>query len=89
MKAGYATLAERYNTAKKQLDGVEAQIADKKSRKSVAEKFLADLSAWDGFLDEFETEAWTAWVDYATVGSDGTVVVTFETGIDIEAKDPA
>ena len=85
----YAALAERYNTAKKQLDDVEAQIADKKSRKSVAEKFLADLSAWDGFLDEFETEAWTAWVDYATVGRDGTVVVTFETGIDVEAKDPA
>jgi hypothetical protein len=79
----YAALAERYNAAKQQLDDVESQIAGKKSRKGMMEKFLKDLAAQTELLTEFDEAVWTAFVDYATVGHDGTIVFTFKNGVEI------
>jgi hypothetical protein len=81
----YEALAERYNTAKKRLDDVEGIIAEKKSRKGLMEKFLADLAAQDGILTEFDEEVWTAFLDYVTVGRDGKMVFTFKNGVEITA----
>lgn len=79
----YNALAGRYNKAKTQLDEVESQLAGKKSRKAMMEKFLADLAAQDGFLTEFDEGVWTAFLDYATVGNDGKLVFTFKNGVEI------
>ena len=79
----YAALAERYNTAKKQLDDVESQIAGKKSRRGIMEKFLNDLAAQTELLTEFDESGWVAFVDYATVGKDGTIAFTFKNGVEI------
>ena len=79
----YNALAERYGKAKNRLDDVESQLAGKKSRKAMMEKFLADLAAQDGFLTEFDEGVWTAFLDYATVGKDGKIAFTFKNGIEI------
>jgi DNA repair exonuclease SbcCD ATPase subunit len=79
----YEALAERYNTAKKRLDDVEGIIAEKKSRKGLMEKFLADLAAQNGILTEFDEEVWTAFLDYVTVRRDGKMVFTFKNGVEI------
>ena len=79
----YDALAERYNIAKKRLDDVEGKISEKKSRKAMMEKFLADLAAHDRILTEFDEAIWTAFLDYATVGSDGKIVFTFKSGAEI------
>ncbi len=79
----YDALAGRYNTAKTRLDDVESKIAEKKSRKAMMEKFLADLAAHDRILTEFDEAIWTAFLDYATVGNDGKIVFTFKNGTEI------
>jgi hypothetical protein len=81
----YSALAERYNTAKSLLDGVEGKIADKKSRKAMFERFFADLEAQKALLTEFDEAVWTAFVDYATVGKDGAVAFTFKNGAEVTA----
>ena len=81
-------LVERYDTVKKKLDNVEAKIAEIKSRKGMFEKFLADLAAQNEVLTEFDSDAWTALVDFATVGQDGTVAVTFKNGDEVEVGNP-
>ncbi len=79
----YNALAERYGKAKNRLDDVESQLAGKKSRKAMMEKFLSDLTMQDGFLTEFDEGVWTAFLDYATVGKDGKIAFTFKNGIEI------
>ena len=79
----YAALVDRYNTAKKQFDDVEGDIAGKKSRRGMMEKFLADLAAQTEVLTEFDESIWVALVDYATVGKDGIIAFTFKNGVEI------
>jgi hypothetical protein len=47
------------------------------------EIFLSDLAAQDEFLTEFDERVWTAFLDYATVGNDGSIVFTFKNGMEI------
>jgi DNA invertase Pin-like site-specific DNA recombinase/regulator of replication initiation timing len=82
-KSRYDALAERYNTVKKRLENVENEIAGKKSRRGMMEKFLSDLAAQTDLLTEFDERVWTAFVDYATVGKDGTIAFTFKNGVEI------
>ena len=79
----YAALADRYNTAKKQFDDVESEIAGKKSRRGRMEEFLNDLAAQTEVLTEFDESVWVAIVDYATVSKDGTIAFTFKNGVEI------
>jgi regulator of replication initiation timing len=79
----YNALAESYNKTKNLLDEVESQIAEMKSRRGLIDKFLSDLAAQDGHLTEFDERAWTAFVDFATVGKEGKIVFTFKNGAEI------
>jgi len=49
------------------------------------EKFLNVLAKQDGCLSEFDSDTWTALVDFVTVGKDGTVAVTFKNGVKVTA----
>ena len=88
LQAVNGELVARYETAKSKLDDVEAKIAEKKSRRASMEKFLSDLVAQKEIMTEFDGEAWTALVDFITVGKDGTVAIMFNNGIEVEVETP-
>jgi chromosome segregation ATPase len=79
----YASLEERYETAKAGFEDVTARITDKQSRLRAMETFIAELAKQEGLLTEFNERLWHGLVDYATVAADGQVRFRFKDGSEI------
>ncbi|MCL2672151.1 MAG: zinc ribbon domain-containing protein, partial [Clostridiales bacterium] len=81
----YDGLVGRFETTKARLAEVDEQISQKRSRKEVFRRFIADLEKQDGVLTDFDNSLWCSLVDFATVGSNGKTDFTFKNGLTITA----
>lgn len=80
----YNTLTTRFDSAKAQLEEIEAAIADKKSRQAAIEAFLDTLAQTD-LMEKFDSALWCGLVDYVTVYGKDDVRFTFKDGQKIRA----
>ena len=80
----YDALAERFETAKAQLDKVQAAITQRQAQKKMMENFMAELHRLPETVDYFDEGAWYALVDFLTVYSKDDVRLTFKNGMEIQ-----
>lgn len=82
-KKRYDALAERFETAKAQLDKVQAAITQRQAQKKMMENFMAELQSLPEMIDYFDEGAWYALVDFITVNGKDDVRFTFKNGMEI------
>jgi chromosome segregation ATPase len=81
----YDGLVERFEMTKTRLAEVDEQISQKRSRKEVFRRFIADLEMQGAVLTDFDNSLWCSLVDFAMVGADGKTDFTFKNGFTITA----
>lgn len=79
----YDALAERFETAKAQLDKTQSAITQRQAQKKMMENFMAELRRLPETVDYFDEGAWYALVDFLTVYSKDDVRFTFKNGMEI------
>lgn len=79
----YDALAERFDTAKAQLDAVQEAITKKQAQRKMMEHFMEELKRMSEMVDFFDEGAWYALVDYVTVCGKDDVRFTFKNGAEI------
>jgi len=79
----YNGLVERFEAAKVRFEEVDEQISQKRSRKEVFQRFIADLENQNEVITEFDVSLWCSLVDFATIGTDGKTTFTFKNGMTI------
>jgi len=82
----YDALAERFETAKAQLDKTQSAITQRQAQKKMMENFVAELHRLPETVDYFDEGAWYALVDFLTVYSKDDVRFTFKNGMEIPVK---
>lgn len=80
----YEDLAERYTTAKEQLDAINEEITKRNIRKEQIEFFLTTLEKKGQLVTEFDTGLWNTVIDSVMVYSRARVVFRFKGGAEIE-----
>lgn len=80
----YDSLTARFDTAKTQLEEIEAAIADKKSRRAAIEAFLDTLAQAD-LMEKYDPALWCGLVDFVTIYDKDDVRFTFKGGWEIQA----
>ena len=60
----YDALAERFDTAKAQLDAVQEAITKKQAQRKMMEHFMEELKRMPEMVDFFDEGAWYALVDF-------------------------
>ena len=79
----YDALAERFDTAKAQLDVVQEAITKKQAQRKMMEHFMEELKRMPEMVDSFDEGAWYALVDYVTVCGKDDVRFIFKNGAEI------
>lgn len=79
----YDALAERFDTAKAQLDAVQEAITKKLAQRKMMEHFMEELKRMPEMVDSFDEGAWYALVDYVTVCGKDDVRFIFKNGAEI------
>ena len=82
----YDNLAKRYEAATKEMEEVKAKKQHQLVRIEALEQFKKQLLSQDGIIEEFDSDLWGAMVEYVTVKTDKSVVVTFRDGTEIEGE---
>lgn len=77
-------LVERFNTANKKLDKVNAELIELLARKSAVERFLRTLREMDMPVTEFSDNLWLNTITSVTVHQSGELVFTFKDGTEIK-----
>jgi regulator of replication initiation timing len=80
----YDGLVKRFESTKLRLSEVEEQLSQKRSRKEVFRKFIADLEKQENLLTKFNEGIWCSLVDFVTVEKDGKLTFTFKNEVTIE-----
>ncbi len=80
----YDALAERFETAKAQLDKAQEAITQRQAQKKMMENFMAEFHRLPEAVDYFGEGAWYALVDFLTVYSKDDVRFTFKNGMEIK-----
>ena len=81
----YDSLVERYDTAKARYDEVVTAISAKEAQSERLANFIKVLKMQDGTISEFDGSLWGSMVEFATVGRDKDITVTFQDGSEIKA----
>lgn len=81
----YDSLVKRFEKAKKKLETVEQNIADKQAHKVMVEQFLADLEKQDT-VTEYSDDLWYSLIDYVTVISKDDIRFMFKNGTEIALR---
>jgi len=81
----YEKLAARYEKAKNRLDGVEAEIHDKNSRRKSIEHYLAILEERQDAITEYDIQLWHGMVEFVTVYGKDDIRFTMKDGTEIRA----
>jgi len=71
----------RFETAKAQLDKVQAAITQRQAQKKMLENFMAEFHRLPEAVNYFDEWAWYALVDFLTVYSKDDVRLTFKNGM--------
>ena len=79
----YNALVARFETAKARFNEVSELVSSKKARLKLVEAFISELAKHDGLVAEFDEWLWFSLVDFATVGADGEVQITFKDGSEV------
>lgn len=82
----YEAITERFDTAKAQLDQVQAAITKKQAQRKMMENFMAELRSLPEIIDCFDEGAWYALVDFVTVCGKDDVRFTFKNEMEIPVK---
>ena len=78
----YNALAERYESAKAQLDAIDSEIQRKKEQRLEIDAFA---KAFKDIQDsaEFDAESWVRLLDHAVITRDGGITFVFKNGQEI------
>jgi len=79
----YNELVRRFDTAKAQLDEVQAAILEKQAQREMMRNFIAELARLPDMLEDFDETLWYALVDHMTVYSKDDIRFTFKDGTEI------
>ena len=78
----YDSLAERFDSVKAKIEGLEQQISDKQAHRALIEQFIITLKRQDA-VTEFSDNLWYSTVDYVTVYAKNDVGFRFKNGTEI------
>jgi site-specific DNA recombinase len=81
----YDALASKYDALKDEHDQLEAEIADKVSRRESMDQFVTTLRQQDGLVQVFDENLWGSLVEVVTVYSEMGVRFTFRDGTVVTA----
>ena len=79
----YNSLVQRYETAKKNYDELDAKIEQKEARGERIQRFIKILREQDGIITEFDEALWGSMVEFVTIGK-ASRSVTFKDGTEIQ-----
>ena len=82
----YEALAERFEKATAELEQVTRKKKDQQVRVETLEQFKKRILSREGLITEFDSDLWSALVDFVTVRTDGKMTVTFRDGSEIEVN---
>lgn len=82
----YAALCERYESARKRLEEIEALRLERNAKRTKISLFLNTLDSQQELITEFDEELWYSTVECVTVYEDMQMVFTFRNGKEIEIK---
>ena len=80
----YESLANRYTTAKEQLDAATEEISKRTIRKGQIEDFLKTIKQNDRLLTEFDETLWCTVIEKVTVFSKENIVFEFKGGTEVK-----
>ena len=80
----YESLANRYTTAKEQLDVATEEISKRTIRKGQIEDFLKTIKKNDRLLTEFDETLWCTVIEKVTVFSKENIVFEFKGGTEVK-----
>lgn len=81
----YDGLVKRYDEAKARYDAVVAVISVMEAQSERLSDFIKVLKAQDGIINEFDGSLWGGMVEFAMVGRDKAITVTFRDDTEIQA----
>lgn len=81
----YHEQEEKHAALKAEHDRLEAEIADKVSRKKSTQQFITTLRQQDGLAQEFDENLWGSLVEMVTVYNEKDIRFTFRDGTEITA----
>lgn len=81
-----AELLARYDAAKASMTSIEAQIQERKSRRTKLATFIRALEKQDGLITEFDERLWNATLESVTVYEQDRIVFTIKGGLHFESR---
>lgn len=79
----YDGLTAKYDEIKEQYDNALAAISAKKAQSERLDNFIKILKSQEEIIKEFDSSLWGSMVEYATVGKNKEITITFRNGMDI------
>ncbi|MCL2311795.1 MAG: zinc ribbon domain-containing protein [Firmicutes bacterium] len=82
----YNKFVAKFEKIKQKILELEKQKASQITNRCQTERFLKKIAQTDKFLDEFDEELWFSLVKNIEIGQDGTAIVVFKNGAEIEIE---
>lgn len=80
----YKNLAEKYESIKKGLEGIDEKRLERRTKKESILAFVKELEQREGLLTEFDEELWKGTVEKVLVHTDEKITFVFKDGMEIE-----
>lgn len=80
----YNALAERYESIKKGLEGIDEKRLERRTKQESILAFIKELEQRDGVVTEFDEELWNGSVEKVIVNTEEKITFVFKDGMEIE-----
>ncbi|WP_373899577.1 recombinase family protein [Haloimpatiens sp. FM7315] len=80
----YKALAERYESMKNDIEGINEKQLERSAKKENIEMFIKELKARDSLITEFDEELWLGTVEKVIVNTEEKITFIFKDGMQLE-----
>lgn len=80
----YKSLAEKYESIKKGLEGIEEKRLERRAKQESILAFIKELEKREGLITEFDEEPWNGSVEKVVVNIEGKITFKFKDGIELD-----
>lgn len=80
----YKTLAEKYESTKKGLEGIDEKRLERSAKQENIMTFIKELEQIEGLVKEFDEELWLGTVEKVIVNTEEKITFIFKDGIELE-----
>lgn len=80
----YKTLAEKYESIKKGLEGIDEKRLEKNAKQENIVAFIKELEQREGLIAEFDEELWKGTIEKVVVNTEVNIAFVFKDGMELE-----